>query len=48
MNPAATAQYNHYNQTANSLDQYGAAANHYQFASINQSMLIRNLNYSIL
>jgi len=33
---------------SNSLDQYGAGGNHHQFASINQSMLIRNLNYSIL
>lgn len=52
LNPAATAQvnphYHHYNNTSNSLDQYGVGANHYQFASINQSMLIRNLNYSIL
>jgi hypothetical protein len=47
LNPAATAQVHHhnYNNTSNSLDQY---ANHYQFASINQSLLIRNLNYSIL
>lgn len=50
LNPAATAQvhHHHYNNTSNSLDQYGAGANHYQFASINQSLLIRNLNYSIL
>lgn len=51
LNPAATAKVHpnyHYNNTSNSLDQYGAGANHYQFASINQSLLIRNLNYSIL
>jgi len=48
MNPASTAHIQtHYNNTSNSLDQYGAG-NQYQFASINQSMLIRNLNYSIL
>jgi hypothetical protein len=51
LNPAATAQvhpHNYHAANANSLDQYGAGANHYQFASINQSLLIRNLNYSIL
>jgi len=36
------------NHTTNSLEQYGPAGLVHQFASINQSLLMRNLNFSLL